>query len=56
MDIRNFKPKPRYNDAQSSFIHKRVNINTSNAPNMSQLKEKALSTAGFRAVNASFDR
>jgi hypothetical protein len=52
---RNFKQKPRYNEAES-FVQKRVNLNTLQSAANSNLKEKALSMAGFRGVNASFDR
>ena len=52
MDIRNFKPRTKYNDPDSSFVHKRVTINQGN----SRIKEKAMSTVGGYKVNASFDR
>ena len=56
MDIRNFKQRPRFNDAESSFGHKRANINNLNSPMGSHVKDKALSTVGYRPVNTSFDR
>lgn len=56
MDIRNFKPRAKYNDAESSFGHKRVTINQLGSPMASHVKEKALSTVGYRPVNNSFTR
>ena len=52
MDIRNFKPRSKYNDAESSFGHKRVTINQLGSPVTSQVKEKALSTVGYRPSNS----
>jgi len=58
MDIRNFKPRSKANDAESSFGHghKRVTINQLGSPMASHVKEKALSTVGYRPVNNSFNR
>ena len=56
MDIRNFKPRSKYNDPDSSFGQKRVTINQLGNTGNSRIKEKAMSTVGGYKVNASFDR
>lgn len=55
MDIRNIKQRSKYNEGDS-FGPKKPNLNTLASPMNSQLKEKALSMVGFRAVSTSFDR
>lgn len=53
---KNFKQKVRFNEAES-FIQKRANINSFQSPSIgSGLKEKALSTIGFKGANTFFEK
>jgi hypothetical protein len=55
---KNIKSRPRYNEAES-FVQKRVNFSNIQSQGNSNLKEKALSMAGFKGLNGlntSFER
>lgn len=51
---KNYKQKTRFNEAET-YIHKRANLNNYQSPVVTNsLKQKALSTVGFKGVNTSF--